>query len=71
MSDVLAFMEIVGKLKTTKRTGWVRSGIQLPESVADHSYRMAMLSYMISDPQINKDRLQKSNCVDCILAVHS
>jgi putative hydrolases of HD superfamily len=43
-SNALAFMECVGKLKVTKRTGWVRSGIQLPESIADHMYRMSMKS---------------------------
>ena len=33
-----------GTVQTTPRTGWVRSGIQRPESVADHMYRMAVLA---------------------------
>jgi 5'-deoxynucleotidase YfbR-like HD superfamily hydrolase len=39
MSDMDAvraidFLEIVGRLKTTKRTGWLRYNICLPESIA-------------------------------------
>jgi hypothetical protein len=64
-TNVLSFMEIVGNLKRTKRTGWVRSGIELPESVADHSYRMAMLSNMIMDPNIDKFKLLKSELFCC------
>lgn len=33
--------------------------IQLPESVADHMYRMSMLSFTICDKEVNKDLLIK------------
>ena len=33
--------------------------ISLPESVADHMYRMSMLSFAICDKNINKDLLIK------------
>lgn len=58
-SSVLCFARICGALKTIKRTGWVNNEIALPESVADHMYRMSMLAFMIQDPNINKDRLIK------------
>lgn len=58
-SDVLSFMNTVGKLKHVKRTGWVRAGVHLPESVADHMYKMSMMVFMIRDPSINRDRLMK------------
>ncbi|XP_067016331.1 5'-deoxynucleotidase HDDC2-like [Acropora muricata] len=45
MSDLLKFMTLVGKLKSTKRTGWVYRGVSSPESVSDHMYRMAVLSF--------------------------
>ena len=35
------------------------SGIELPESVADHMYRMSMLSFSICDKNVNKDLLIK------------
>ncbi|HZW56319.1 MAG TPA: HD domain-containing protein [Nitrososphaerales archaeon] len=39
-----------GKLKTTKRTGWYRKvGIEECESVADHSYRTALIACALSE----------------------
>lgn len=58
-ANALAFFDTVGKLKTLKRTGWVQNGIPLPESVADHMYRMSMLTFMIVDPAVKKDFLMK------------
>jgi len=57
--NVLCFARICGALKNIKRTGWVNNEIDLPESVADHMYRMTMLAFMIQDPTINKDHLIK------------
>lgn len=63
MSDLLKFMSLVGKLKSTKRTGWVYRGVQSPESVSDHMYRMAIMSFLLSgrknDANINRDRCIK------------
>ena len=41
---ILDFALVVGKLKGLKRTGWVRSGIPNPESVADHAHIMKELN---------------------------
>lgn len=48
-ADVLPFLRLVGRLKQTKRTGWVRAGVREPESVADHMYRMALVAFVLSD----------------------
>lgn len=55
----LDFLRVVGQLKIVKRTGWVNSGIHLPESVADHMYRMAMCSFLITDATLDRARLMK------------
>eukprot|EP00981_Chlorochromonas_danica_P011514 scaffold4054_cov157-Ochromonas_danica.AAC.4 len=58
----LQFFKVVGQLKQLKRTGWVDHGalrIPLPESVADHMYRMSLLSFLVTDPSIDKNRLMK------------
>lgn len=34
---------IVLRLQSTKRTGWVNRGVDQPESIADHMYRMGMM----------------------------
>jgi putative hydrolases of HD superfamily len=37
-----------GHLKLVPRTGWLRGGIERPESVAEHSLRAAMLAWAIA-----------------------
>lgn len=46
----LDFFLFAGRLKTTKRTGWVVRGVHLPESVADHSFRAALIALVLSEP---------------------
>ena len=45
-TKVLKFMHVVEQLKTNKRTGWLHHRVPTPESIADHMYRMAMLSLL-------------------------
>jgi len=47
--DLLEFLSYARRLKQTPRTGWVESGIHEPESVADHSYRVALAAMALSD----------------------
>ncbi|KYQ91373.1 HD domain-containing protein 2 [Tieghemostelium lacteum] len=47
MLNYLEFFKICGKLKNVKRTGWIRSGVELPESVSDHMYRMSMFAFSL------------------------
>ena len=49
----LDFFHIVEKLKTTKRTGWIKSMIPNPESIADHMHRMSILALCTSDPTLD------------------
>jgi putative hydrolase of HD superfamily len=49
MSDSLMFLStICGSLKNIKRTGWVRMGVPLPESDADHMHRCAMCAMLVT-----------------------
>uniref|UniRef100_A0A7S0W8B4 5'-deoxynucleotidase n=1 Tax=Hemiselmis tepida TaxID=464990 RepID=A0A7S0W8B4_9CRYP len=52
-AHVLEFLTICGKLKKTVRTGWKRSGVEPCESVADHSWRMGVLS-MLLPPDVDR-----------------
>jgi putative hydrolase of HD superfamily len=47
--NLIRLLREAGKLKRTRRTGWVEAGVSGPESVADHSYRVALLSMLLSD----------------------
>lgn len=42
MKNVIDFLKNVGRVKKIKRAGWVREGIAGCESVADHSFRVAV-----------------------------
>jgi putative hydrolase of HD superfamily len=56
--DTLAFIsDICGALKNIKRTGWVRSGVPLPESDADHMHRCAICALLVTDDTIDKIKL--------------
>jgi len=47
---ILDFLKIARNLKNISRQGWIdKLGINHPESVADHSYSMAMIGMVISD----------------------
>lgn len=61
--NVIDFANVVTRLKLTKRTGWVKSGISGPESIADHMYRMSMLAMLITDAAVDRNRLIKSMCI--------
>ncbi len=48
--------EILG-LKNVLRTGWVRAGIQGPESVAAHSWGMSMLALKLAPSNLDLQRI--------------
>ncbi|KAI8900314.1 HD domain-containing protein [Globomyces pollinis-pini] len=58
-SNVLQFLSICENLKTTKRTGWINHNIPNPESISDHMHRMSIISMLIDDSTIQKDKLIK------------
>ena len=45
------------ELKQLSRTGWVRSGVENPESVAAHSWGMAVLALRLAPKDINLERV--------------
>jgi putative hydrolase of HD superfamily len=56
---VISFLRLVNQLKTQKRTGWVYRHVNNPESVADHQYRMAVMSFLLHDDRIDKGKVMK------------
>jgi putative hydrolases of HD superfamily len=48
--SILQFFLMSGRLKAERRRGWVKKlGMEHPESVADHSYRTAVMAMFVSD----------------------
>jgi putative hydrolase of HD superfamily len=56
LRDTIGFLYEIGLLKRYKRTGWSQVGVLLPESVADHSFRVSVIASVLAamegaDPQ--------------------
>uniref|UniRef100_A0A336LMJ8 5'-deoxynucleotidase HDDC2 n=1 Tax=Culicoides sonorensis TaxID=179676 RepID=A0A336LMJ8_CULSO len=47
--DYVKFMELVGKLKHIKRTGWMLRDVKDCESIAGHMYRMSMMTFLLPE----------------------
>jgi putative hydrolase of HD superfamily len=56
LRDTTGFLYEIGLLKRYKRTGWSQVGVPLPESIADHSFRVSVIASVVAamegaDPQ--------------------
>ena len=58
-NNLLEFFETIGKLKAVKRSGWVTQvDIKDPESVAEHSFRCAIIAMCIGNLiDLNSEKL--------------
>ncbi|MBI4399321.1 HD domain-containing protein, partial [Candidatus Micrarchaeota archaeon] len=57
---MIDFLYEVGLLKRTPRSGWLTIGIKDCESVAEHSFRCAILGYVLA-------RMEKANVEKIVL----
>lgn len=48
LTNIAKYLYEIGSLKHQKRTGWWRMGVRDPESVAEHSYRTAVIGYVLA-----------------------
>ncbi|CAI4055930.1 hypothetical protein SKDZ_02G3480 [Saccharomyces kudriavzevii ZP591] len=53
---ILAFLNVVQQLKIQKRTGYLDLGITECESISDHMYRLGIITMLIKDPRVNRDK---------------
>jgi putative hydrolases of HD superfamily len=57
----IPYFHLLERLKTNKREGWRRFGIERGESISDHMYRMAMMSQLA--PAGLRERLDLNKCM--------
>ena len=55
-------IELLGKFKDLKRTGWLKRGVILPESDAEHSFSLAMLVLLLTP-----EKIDRSKCMEMAL----
>ncbi|EDW57925.1 uncharacterized protein [Drosophila virilis] len=63
LADILQFMELIGNLKHTKRTGWVLRDVNDCESISGHMYRMSMLTFLLD----GSEGLNQIRCMELAL----
>ena len=64
-----ALIEALG-LKHVVRAGWIRAGVENPESVAAHSWGMAMLATQLCPEDLNLQRVLELCILHDIAEVH-
>lgn len=72
VASILNFARLLGKLKHTRRAGWERHQVPNCESVADHMYRMSVLSMLIpTSGELSRDKCIRLSLVhdiaECIV----
>ncbi len=69
MESKEALIEALG-LKHVVRAGWIRAGVENPESVAAHSWGMAMLATQICPEELNLQRVLELCILHDIAEIH-
>lgn len=49
IDEFLEFVSRAGRLEDLPRTGWIASGVQHPESIAAHTYEVALVTLWLAD----------------------
>lgn len=66
--DNVDFIFQLGNLKRTKRSGWLSAGILNCESVAEHSFRTAIILYLLAKAE--GFRKEKTNDAMLLALIH-
>ena len=59
MDELIKFFMEVGKLKGMPRQGWVIRNIKNPESIAEHTFRVAIMAWILASKKNHKLNLEK------------
>ncbi len=72
MKNILNFLIEVGRLKRTPRKGWVLRGIKNPETIAAHTFRMAIMSWLLGiEKKLNIKKVIKMSLIHDLCEVYA
>jgi len=72
MKNILNFLIEVGKLKGMPRKGWVLRGIKNPETIAAHTFRIAIMSWLLGrEKKLNINKLIKISLIHDLCEVYA
>lgn len=64
-------IEILGKMKDLKRSGWIRRNVEAPESDADHSYGVALLVLILAPKHLDTYRCLELALIHDLAEIYS
>jgi putative hydrolase of HD superfamily len=70
-SSMIEFFHKIEELKKIKRTGWVIGGVEDSESVADHSFRTALMVMLLAPKELCCEKAVKMALVHDINEVYT
>ena len=56
MSNLENVINLLGKLKDLKRSGWLQKDVSRSESVADHTFGVAFLTLLLAPADLDKEK---------------
>ena len=59
MDKIIKFFSEIGKLKGMPRRGWVIRDVKKPESIAEHTFRVAIMAWVLAEQKKTKLNLEK------------
>lgn len=73
MSELIDFLIDIGKLKKMKRRGWVLRGVKNPETIAEHSFRVAIMAWFLGtkEKNLNLEKIIKMALIHDICEVYA
>jgi len=72
MKELLNFFIEIGKLKKIPRKGWVLRGVKEPETIASHTFRMAIISWLLSrQTKLNINKILKMSLIHDLCEVYA
>lgn len=73
MNNILNFFIEVGKLKKMPRRGWVLRNIKDPESIAEHTFRVALMAWILGKKKhnLNIEKIIKMALIHDICEVYA
>ena len=73
MKDLVDFFHELGKLKGKPRRGWVINDIKNPESIAEHTFRAAMMAWVLGRKKknLNMEKLLKMAMMHDICEIYA
>lgn len=59
MKELLNFFIETGKLKGMDRKGWVLRGVKNPESIAEHTFRVALMAWLLGSQKKHNLKIER------------